>query len=278
MPRLLTGPRGRVAALAATLSVGALAASPQVAFADVLAPDSPASSSASATRTIYIVMAIVTVLIVGGVLSALLRAVRAGGEAEPERRTRGTRGVQRRVGLGLAAAVLLLFVAGVVFTERARDVEASETGAEPIAIDVTGQQWLWRYEYPEADEAPDGYATATPYSYYDLYVPVDTPITLEVSSIDVLHRWWVPALTRAVEAVPADTNTVTFTADEVGTYEGRSTEFSGPAFAAMRTAVHVVEPAEYEAFLEQRAKDIQAARAAVQAQVDDGTAPGVALR
>ena len=274
----MIGHRARVAALAATLSVGALFATPQAALADVLAPDSPASSSAGASRTIYILMAIVVLVVVLGVLGAVLRAVRGGADSEPERHTRGTRSIQQRVGLGLSAAVLVLFVVGVVFTEKARDVEASESGADPISIQVTGQQWLWRYGYPAAEEAPDGYSADAPYSYYDLYIPVDTPITLDVTSTDVLHRWWVPALTRAVDAVPADSNTVTFTAEEVGTYDGRSTEFSGPAFSTMRTAVHVVEPDEYDAFLKQRAEDIAAARAAVQEKVDDGTAPGVALR
>lgn len=275
----MTGLRARVAALAATLSVGALAAAPQAALADVLAPDSPASSSASASRTIYIVTLVVTTLAFLAVVAALLGAVRSSGsDAEPERRTRGTRRVQRRVGAGLGIAVLVLFVVGVVFSEKARSVEASESGAEPITIAVTGQQWVWRYEYPEADATSDGYSTATPYSYYSLVVPVDTPITLDVTSIDVLHRWSVPALARSVEAVPGDSNSATFTAEEVGTYEGRSTEYSGPGYSTMRTRIDVVEPDEYEAFLEQRSKDIQAARAAVQAQVDDGTAPGVALR
>ncbi|MBA2523724.1 MAG: hypothetical protein H0V25_10410 [Solirubrobacterales bacterium] len=273
----MTGPRRKAAALAATLSVGVLALTPEAALADVLAPDSPASSSASASRTAYIVMAVVTTLVVLAVIAALLRALRSGrGESAPERRTRGTRGVQRRVGIGLGLAVLVLFVVGVVFTERARDVSASQSGADPITIEVSGREWVWRYEYPEANTTSDGYSSDTPYSYYDLYIPVDTPITLKVGSIDLLHTWWVPALARQVQAVPGDSTSVTFTADEVGTYEGRSTTFSGPGYTAMRTAVHVVEPDEYTAFLEQRSKDIQAARAAVQDQADNGTAPGVA--
>ena len=45
-------------------------------------------------------------------------------------------------------------------------------------------------------------------------------------------------------------NEVSFTATETGTYEGASTRFSGPGYATMRTRVIVVEPDEYEAFLE----------------------------
>jgi cytochrome c oxidase subunit 2 len=251
---------------------------PQAALADVLTPDSPASSSASDTRTIYIVMLVLTSLAVLAVVGAILRAALGSRrESEPEHRTVGTRGVQRRVGIGLGVAAIDLFVVGIVFTEKVRDAGASESSADPISIQVTGQQWLWRYEYPEAEDTSDGYSADTPYSYYDLTIPVDTPITLNIGSTDVIHTWSVPALTRSVQAVPGDTQSVTFVADEEGTFYGHSNQFSGPGYATMRTAIHVVSQDEYEAFLAQRTKDIQAARAAVQKEVDNGTAPGVAL-
>jgi len=275
----LPSPRRRVAAAASALTAAGLAALPQAASADLLAPDSPVTSNASAARTIYLIMGVLALLVSLAVLAAILRAVRgsSGRDAEPERRTRGTTGVQRRVGLALGAAVLVLFVVGIVFTEQARQVEASQSGAEPLTIQVDGQQWLWRYEYTTPEAAVDGYSGETPYTYYELFVPVDTPITLSVSSTDVLHRWWVPALGRSVEAVPGEENTLSFTAEEVGTYEGRSTQFSGPGYATMRTEVRVVEPEEYEAFLEQRSAAIVAARQAVQERVEAGTAPGVEL-
>ncbi len=276
----MSGRRPRVALGTAALTLGAFAAVPQIASADLLAPDSPASPQADATRTAYIVAVVVTLLVALAAIGAILRAVRGRGsaaEGEPAGGTRGTPGVQRRVGAGIAVGALILFVFGIVFTERARDVEASDSGAEPITIQVDGQQWVWRYEYPAPEVTPDGYSADAPFSYYDLYVPVDTPITLEVGSVDVLHRWWVPALARAVDAVPGDENTINFTADEVGTYEGRSTEFSGAGFPTMRTAVHVVEPEEYTAFLQAKIDEINLARDAIQEAVAAGTAPGAAL-
>lgn len=282
MARLLTVPRGRVAALAATLSVGALAVLPQAALADVLAPESPASSSASDMRTVYVVMLVVTSLAFIAIVAALLRGVararRGGdGEVEPARRTVGTRGIQRRVGIGLGAAALALFVVGIVFAEKSTDADASASGADPIVIQADAQQWLWRYEYPAEVDSPDGFDTQEPYSYYDLFIPVDTPVTLEIGSTDVIHTWSVPALARSVQATPGDSDSVTFVADEEGTYYGASRVFSGPAFPTLRTAVHVVSRDEYDAFLAQRTKDIEAARAAVQEQIDNGTAPGVEL-
>lgn len=228
----------------------------------------------------YFLMLAVIVIVMVVVIGALLRAIgsgRAGAESEPARRTRGTGGVQRRVGYGLSAGVLVLFVVAMIFTESARDVEASASGAEPITIQVDGQQWVWRYEYPEAMDTSDGYSAETPFSFYELVVPVDTPVTLDVSSIDVKHRWWVPAIGRAVDAVPGEDNEFAFVADELGTYEGRSTEFSGPGYAAMRTVVRVVEPEEYEAYLEERIAAIKAARTYVKEAVQSGSAPGVAV-
>jgi heme/copper-type cytochrome/quinol oxidase subunit 2 len=258
--------------------VGGLAVAPQAALADVLAPESPASSNASDMRTIYIVMLVVTTIAFLAILAALLRALRGGrGEGEPERRTIGARSVQRRAAIGLGLAALVLFVVGIVFTEKSTDAGASSSGAEPITIQANARQWLWRYEYPSKVDSPDGFNVDEPYSYYDLVIPVDTPITLEIGATDVFHTWSVPALARSVQAVPGDSTSISFVADEEGTYYGSSRQYSGPGFTTLRTAVHVVSPEEYQAYVAQRAKDIEAARAAVQEKLDNGTAPGVQL-
>ena len=236
---------------------------PQLASASLLAPDSTASDSAGSARTMYVIMAVIGVLIVLGVLAALARGLRSTGPADGEEphRTRGARSIQARVGAGLAALALVLFVVGIIFTEKKTKVEASAAGNDPITIQVDGQQWLWRYGYPAAEESPDGFAADTPYSYYKLVVPVDTEINLEISSTDVLHRWI--------------SNEISFTPTETGTFEGASTRFSGPGYSTMRTVVEVVEPDQYEAFLQDKIDGIHAARAAVQQRVEAGTAAGV---
>lgn len=262
------------------IALGALAVQPSLALAFSLAPDGPASGNAGAMRIAYVVMAVLALLITLAVIGAVLRAARGGRRRDsPVRRTRGTAGAQARAAIVLSVAALVIFVAGVFLTESAREVEASESGAEPIMIQADGQQWLWRYEYPDQDgaESSDGYSAVAPFNYFELVVPVDTPIELEIGSIDVLHRWWVPALARQAEAVPGKTNTVNFLADQVGVFEGRSTEFSGPGYTTMRTRVRVVEQDEYEDWLSEQLTGIDEARDAVQEQVEAGTAPGVEL-
>ena len=269
--------RSRAALVSFAATVAALAATPQIAAADLLAPDSTASDGAGSARTLYVIMAILAALIVIVVFAAILRALRTRSTTaeagEDARRTRGTGSVQLRVGAGLGVLALVLFVVGIIFTGKASEVEASAN--QPITIKADAQQWLWRYEYPIKEPSEDGFSADQAYSYQELVVPVDTPITLDISSTDVLHSWSVPALAPTAEAVPGIEGEVNFTATETGTFEGRSTRFSGPGYPTMRTRVIVVEPDEYEAFVKERIDGIKQARAAVQDRVQSGTAPGV---
>lgn len=256
----------------------ALAALPHAAVAGTLAPDSPVSAGADDTKIAYVVMVVLGLVLALGVIGGLLAALRSGpSTGEAERRTRGTSGVQRTVGWSLAGLAVVVFVFGIIITDSASEVEptgadgllTAQTGiepptgdAQPLRIKVTGQQWLWRYEYPDGTS-----------SYYEMVVPVDTAVLLDLGSVDVNHRWWVPALGGMFDAVPGLENTTWFKADEVGSYEGRSTAFSGPAYATMRARVNVVEPADYEIWLSDQAEGIQTAQAAVQERIESGTAP-----
>jgi len=269
--------RSRAALVSFAATVAALAVTPQIAAADLFAPDSTASDGAGSARTLYVIMAILAALIVIVVFAAIVRALRTRSTTieagEDARRTRGTGSVQLRVGAGLGVLAIVLFVVGIIFTGKASEVEASAN--QPITIKADAQQWLWRYEYPIKEPSEDGFSADQAYSYQELVVPVDTPITLDISSTDVLHSWSVPALAPTAEAVPGIQLLVNSTATETGTFEGRSTRFSGPGYPTMRTRVIVVEPDEYEAFVKERIDGIKQARAAVQDRVQSGTAPGV---
>ena len=129
-----------------------------------------------------------------------LRRYRSERGAEP-RQVSGGRRVQFRVGAVLTAFAAVLFVLGIVFTDKARETPASGADglqvahSEPLQIQATGQQWLWRYDYP--NEA---------FSYYKLVVPVDTTVSLDLVSTDVIHTWFVPDLAGKRDAVPGKHN------------------------------------------------------------------------
>ncbi|MGH2981046.1 MAG: hypothetical protein ACRDKV_03260 [Solirubrobacterales bacterium] len=281
--------RRLLASLGVALLTLSVAASP--ASAGVLAPESPNSPNASDAQTLYVIVMIVVVALIVVVNGALLGTVfrfRERRGAEP-RQLRGARPVQTRVAAVLAAVAAAVFAVSVVFTEKVRDVAPTgpdglqstsaltegsgaapiggatpppSRSADPLEITATGQQWLWRYTYPNGA-----------FSYYRLVVPVDTAVRLRLVSTDVVHGWFVPALARKADAVPGKTNYTSFRADETGIYEGRSSTFSGAAYAADRIAVEAVTPQQYESFIKAQKRGIQEAQDSVVEQIQSGQAP-----
>lgn len=252
--------------LAISLSLGALiwalAGGASPAAANLISPESPASPNAEEMTTLYwigLIVALLAIVAVNLALLAVIRRYRArrGHEAKiPDPHRTGS---QLRLGAGLAALALLLFIAGVVFTERARNVpepgpnglQASNTllaqksidiptgDDAPLIIRATAQQWLWRYDYPRGA-----------FSYQRLVVPVDTPVVLDLVSTDVVHSWFVPELSGNFQAVPGKVNKVVFSVPDEGTYNGRSATFSGQGYASMSIEVQAVSAAEYEAYVD----------------------------
>jgi len=250
-----------------------------------LGPETAHSPNADDLNTLYwvlLVLAGILVVAINVALVAIVVRFRAARGREP-RRLKTRRPPQLAAGGAFAVLAAVLIVAGIVFTERASDVEASgseglqaaanttaqrqislPSGDEPapLTIEATGQQWIWRYAYPDGT-----------FSYYELVVPVDTAVVVKLDSTDVVHRWWVPGLGGKFDAVPGEQNSTWFKADEEGVYDGQSYAFSGPAYAVMRTRVRVVSVPAYEAFIEQQAAGIQEAQAFVQERVSQAT-PG----
>lgn len=232
-----------------------------------MTPHSPGTDQIDTLLWIGFVAAAILIVAVNAGLVYALRRYRAERGAEPRQITGGRR-IQLRVGALLAIFAAAIFVISVVYTDKAR--EAPVTGpaglqaaaSAPLKIEATGQQWLWRYDYP--DEA---------FSYYKLVVPVDTAVELDLVSTDVVHTWNVPELAPKRDAVPGKTNHVFFRADEEGTYFGQAATLSGQAYAAMRTEVEVVSPEEYEAFVKKQKSDIQAAQDRVVGLIENGETP-----
>lgn len=232
-----------------------------------MAPHSPGTDQID--TLLWIGFAAATILVVAVVVGLLyaLRRYRDERGAEPRQITGGRR-IQIRVGAALGVFAAAILVLSIIYTDKARETPA--TGAaglqvahsEPLKIETTGQQWLWRYQYP--NEA---------FSYYKLVVPVDTAVELSLVSTDVVHTWDVPDLAGKRDAVPGKTNHVVFRADEEGSYLGQAATLSGQAYAAMRTEVEVVSPEKYEAFIESQKEDIQAAQDRVVGLIENGEVP-----
>jgi cytochrome c oxidase subunit 2 len=232
-----------------------------------LASHSPGTDQIDTLLWIGFFAAAILIVAIVGALLYVVRRYRGERGAEP-RQLLGGRGLQFRVAGVLTVFAALLFILGVVFTGNAREKPTTgEAGlaslkSEPLKIKATGQQWLWRYDYPNGA-----------FSYYKLVVPVDTAVQLELVSTDVVHTWNVEELARKADAVPGKTNNVLFSTGEKGIYQGDSATLSGQSYAAMRTEVDVVSPAEYEEFIETQKEEIEAAQEKVVGQIENGETP-----
>jgi cytochrome c oxidase subunit II len=232
-----------------------------------LAPHSPGTDQISTLLWIGFVAAAILVIAVNLALFFAVRRFRSERGAAP-RQLLGGRGLQFRVGAVLTIFAALLFILGVVFTGKARENPSTgEAGlaaakTDPLKIKATGQQWLWRYDYPNGA-----------FSYYKLVVPVDTAVELELLSTDVVHTWNVNDLAPKADAVPGKTHKVLFSAEDEGSYEGDSATLSGQAYAPMRTEVDVVSPGEYEEFIDTQESEIEEAQDRVVKLYEEGKTP-----
>jgi cytochrome c oxidase subunit 2 len=232
-----------------------------------LAPHSPGTDQIHTLLWIGFIAAAILVIAFNVALFAVVRRNRSERGAEPSQSTAPPRSQVRVAGV-LVAFAAIVFVLAVVFTDKARDTPATGSAGlasaktKPLTIKATGQQWLWRYSYPNGA-----------FSYYKLVVPVDTAVRLELESTDVVHTWNVEDLAPKADAVPGKVHTIVFRAEDEGSYEGQAATLSGQSYAAMRTDVEVVSPAAYEAFIKTQQTEIESAQERVVGLIENGEIP-----
>ncbi len=116
----------------------------------------------------------------------------------------------------------------------------SQDVSDQVEIDVTGIQFTWQFTYNENGETV----------FNDLVIPEDTPIRIEVTSGDVWHTFGIPDLRVKADAIPGDTATTWFSAEEQGTYLVECFELCGTGHSDMTANIHVVSQQEYEQYMD----------------------------
>ena len=101
--------------------------------------------------------------------------------------------------------LLIVFTLGLVTIRVIRDIERTEPPEGAMQVTAIGHQWWWEYRYPDP-AAPGGEIVVA----NELCVPVGRPVWLRLESADVIHSWWVPALSGKTDLVPNQTNHLWF--------------------------------------------------------------------
>jgi cytochrome c oxidase subunit 2 len=111
--------------------------------------------------------------------------------------------------------------------------ENGKAGTNPLVVKVVGEQFAWQFQYPNK-------------KYYPiLRLPVNRPVKLEITALDVIHSFWVPEFAQKQDAVPGQTNELVITPDRTGTYDVICTELCGLGHSLMRSSAVVMNAPAY---------------------------------
>jgi cytochrome c oxidase subunit II len=247
------------------------------AFASAIAPEHDGGSrNADSIHTLYLIAlaigAVIFVLVEGVLITSLIRFRKRRGSPAPAQ-IRGNTPLEVGWTLGAAAIVITLAALTFVYLGDIKNPERSAAriakdgsvqlaslgqakvpGGKSLKINVNGQQYLWRYDYPPVNKQQV-------FSYHDMYVPVGTTVTLKIRSSDVVHSWWIPDLGGKADAIPGHTNDTWFRVNKAGIYTGECAELCGDGHADMRARVIALPPDEYQAWLSRQAADIKDSQA-----------------
>jgi cytochrome c oxidase subunit 2 len=138
---------------------------------------------------------------------------------------------------GVVAPILILAVLAVVTVSTTSALR--KPAHDELRIDVTGELWWWRVSYRgEQIESAN-----------EIYLPAGQPVSIRLTSDNVIHSFWVPQLAGKEDAIPGQFNSLRFTPDAVGTYLGQCAEFCGVQHTHMSIRVHVLTPGDYGRWL-----------------------------
>lgn len=163
-----------------------------------------------------------------------------------------------------------------------------------MTIKAVGYQWYWGYEYVDEGmedvvfdslmlndderrermqsqnltelEVPRLLATD-----YNMVVPVDTTVRVQVTAADVIHSFALPAFGLKMDAIPGRLNETWFKAKSTGLYFGQCSELCGRDHAFMPITIQVVTKEQYRDWAEVAKTDIDEANELLAGLIEDKT-------
>ena len=142
-------------------------------------------------------------------------------------------------------------------TDIVVSVDGQRTSWDPEVL-VVGQQWWWEFRYyfdgldgldlSDARHLPPADIVAA----NQLVIPTGSEIGLKITSRDVIHSYWIPALNGKRDAVPGRVAPWKIEAEKPGVYFGQCTEFCGLSHSRMRMQTVAMDPADFQLWVDQQ--------------------------
>jgi cytochrome c oxidase subunit 2 len=231
-----------VAAVSIALLTALLAAGPALAAPGGIGPPGPDTPSGEAISRLYWIVlglcGIVFVLVETALVLFIIRFRRRRDTPESAEGPQIHGNTRLEIIWTAIPALILAALAIFTFTQIPAVQAKSVADEDPLIVRVEAHQFYWEYRYPDGEVSVD-----------TLYLPVDEPVELELTGMDVIHSWWVPELTGKMDAIPGRTNTLRFVPESTGDFEGKCAELCGVQHAFMPTTVTVLAPDDFESAL-----------------------------
>ncbi len=237
----------------------ALTACAEHAPLDTLEPKGPEARSIDRlSDPVFLIAGIVFVFVQGGVLFLAwrFRKRKEDDDSLPSQ-------VHGHTLLELTWTILpALLLAGVGGASVLTILDLDDTPDDAMEVTVIGQQWWWEYRYDVDGDGTDDIITAN-----DLVIPAGVPVSLTITSRDVIHSFWIPALNGKRDAVPNREHSLVLEADEPGVYRGQCTEFCGLSHGYMRMRAVALDEDDFAAW---RANQLEGAQDPTGALAEEG--------
>ena len=161
-------------------------------------------------------------------------------------------------------ALILIGLFGITVT-RLGELSQIPTDPNTMHISVTGRQFSWEF----------GYGNSGVKTTNDLRLPVGQQVVFDVTSLDVIHAFWVPDLFGQIDANPGRVNRITFKARQPGEYRGVCAELCGQGHAGMLFRVTTLAPSDFQTWLQQQQSGTSSPGAPIPAPTTSGGNPSV---
>ena len=192
-----------------------------------------------------------TIAIVGTMLYFAFRYRAKGGIDHPTPQIKGSHFLE--LVWTIVPTLLCVFVGtyGILIFKDLRTV-----GENALIVNVTAKKWNWTFQYENGKQIVS-----------EAVIPVDQPVKFVLTSQDVLHSFFVPAMRVKSDAIPNRYTYVTFKPVKTGEYQIFCTEYCGTDHSAMLAKLKVVSREEYNRWLADESDKIKFKPAELGAQL-----------
>jgi cytochrome c oxidase subunit 2 len=156
--------------------------------------------------------------------------------------------------LEIAWTIIPLFVVtAFAYVGAVNLAETRRVDPDAIVVKVTGIQWSWKFEYPPVD----GVSVVSD----ELHLPAGKQVLLQMTSLDVIHSFWVPEFRVKQDLVPGRITELRITPTIEGNYKVRCAELCGTSHAYMEKPVVISAQGDFDAWMAvqvEKAKELAA--------------------